>query len=939
MKNSGFVHLHVHTGFSLSDGACRIEDLVDAAVSGDMRAVAVTDHGAMYGIPDFCRIASRKGVKPIIGCEVYLTRDDSPERRFPPAKSPPEPWHLVLLAANDEGYLNLMRLVSLSHMRKPESRFPVIAKGELSSMKTGLIALSACRDGEITGRLAEGNIDRAVEAAGEFADMLGTDCFFIELNDHGLESDHELVRRGLEVAARTGLSVVATNDVHYLLREHAQAHDLLMAVRWQSQKTVPDRPRPRFHGSEYYFKSAEEMTALFSEIPQAIRATLEIGERCDVEIETGRSHFPHYRLPPGVSPADCLRGICRDGLRSKLGIEYAGAASGGGQDEVIGRLARELQAIERAGYVNYFLVVRDYVEFARGRGIPVGVRGTGAGSLVAWLAGITEIDPLRHSLLFERFMNPAHGVPPDFDIEVCQDRRREVMEYVWEKYGRQNVAHAPSFVSFGSRHLVHDLAKASGLPQAECERLSRLVPDEPGLPLEAALSRQGPLRDECAHDGGFASLMDKALVLDGLCRSVSAHPTGIVMAGKALSGIVPLTLDRDGHTMIQYPVDRIAEMGLVKMDIVGSRALALICRALSFLNPPGAVCFELPASLPDDPAMLGLLERGDTFGIPHLDTPAMTDMLRRIGVKRFEDVAAALSMNRPNAGAVLAGYISGKDGHDGNAAGGRQPLDPILAGTRGVVLYQEQVQQAAISVAGYSPEEADLFRRALCGKDLAEAEGQRDRFVAGCRRRRRMGEDAADSLFDRLAAAAGQVFCKAHSVSLAWTACRAAWLKAHHPVEFMAALLTNEAENTDRLGECLRETGRMGIAMLPPDVNRSGFEFRPEGKAVRFGLLGLRGIGAVAARAITAERDRGGAYTGLVDFCVRQPASVANHRILDVMVREGCFDSGGLPRNRLVNGIKIAAEYAQSTRGDMKTGQQELFDVKSPRDQDILPEI
>jgi len=919
-----FVHLHVHTGYSLLDGACRIEDLVAAAARQGMPAVAITDHGAMYGAVDFYKTARAGGIKPIIGCEVYITPGSRHDRKGDERRSPA--YHLVLLAANQKGYSNLIRLVSLAHIEGYYYR-PRIDRELLEQYHEGLIGLSACLKGEVASLLAAEDADGAVAAARRYAAILGRENFYIELQDHGLAEQKRLNPALKEVAAKTGLRAVATNDVHYLDKAHASAHDVLLCI--QTHARLSDQNRLRYGSDQFYLKTRSEMEAVFGDCPEALDASLEIADRCDVEIDFSQRHFPAFSVPDGLMPKEYLERLAFAGVRDKYRIADPRHPSDDREREVIKRLRHELNIIEQTGFVNYFLVVWDFVHFAREKGIPVGPgRGSGGGSLVAYALGITEVDPLRYGLIFERFLNPERVSPPDFDIDFCQARRGEVIEYVKQKYGRENVAQIITFGSLGPKTLIRDVGRVLDIPLPVCDRIAKTIPEMPKITFAKALEESPEFRKTAQTDPDCRRIMEYATVLEGLFRHAGMHAAGIVVGEMPLIEIVPLARGRGQEVVTQYDMEIVGELGLLKMDFLGLRNLTVINETVELVRKNRGIEIDLARLPMDDRPTYDLLGRGDTVGVFQLEGAGMQDLIRRIGVDRIEDLIAIVALYRPGPMNMLDEYVARKTGKT-PVTYDHELMRPILEETYGIMLYQEQVQQVANVLAGYSLGAADVLRRAM-GKKKPEVMAQeRNTFVQGCAKLHKIPEAEAERIFDKIAKFAEYGFNKSHSAGYAILAYQTAYLKANYAVEYMSALVSSELGNSDKMAVFISEAQEMGIRILPPDINASHVRFVPEGqKAIRFGLAGIRHVGEGAAETIVSERLRNGPYKGMVDFCCRVDSRLVNKKVLESLVAAGAFDSLCADRARLFHAVDLAMARAAGIVRDRKSAQTTFFDIE-----------
>lgn len=907
---------------------------MEAVIAAGMPSVALTDHGVMYGAVDFYDKALQHGIKPIVGCEVYITpgsrfdrHEDDPQKRYPI-------HHLVLLAENQAGYRNLCRLVSLAHLEGFYYK-PRIDKEILAKYSDGLIALSACLKGEVASYLTAGKQEQAVTCAGEYADILGKDNFFLEIQDHGIP-EQALVNRGMrDVAAQTGLKIVATNDVHYLQKEHAEAHEILLAL--QTGTTISDPKRMRYHGDQFYLKSRAEMETLFHEFPGALDITLDIAERCAFEFDFKEQHFPSFPVPKGKQAEKYLHETGIEGLCRLYNIKNHKKPSNDREKELIERYEHEFSVIKKTNFVDYFLVVWDFVRFARENKIPVGPgRGSGGGSLLAYVLGITTIDPIRYDLIFERFLNPERVSPPDFDIDFCPMRREEVINYVKQRYGTENVAQIITFGSLGAKNVLKDVGRVLEIPYAECDRLSKLVPDDPKISLEKAQQNSPEFRDACRNDDNCMRIMKYATVLEGLYRNAGTHAAGVVIGEKALIDIVPLALDKDKKQPItQFAKDPVEKIGLLKMDFLGLKTLTVMQETVELIKAGTGKTIDL-ADLPlDDQPTYELLNRGDTIGVFQLESAGMRDLLRRIGIERIQDLIAMIALYRPGPMNMLDDYVKRKTGK-AEVSYMHPLLEPILKETYGIMIYQEQVQKAANVLAGYSLGQADILRRAMGKKKTEVMREERTRFVDGCKKTNNISADKAGRIFDTMETFAGYGFNKAHSAGYAIICYQTAWLKANYPREFMSALISNEIGNASKLQFFVDQAREMGMEIQPPDVNNSGVRFTPSEKGIRFGLAGIKNVGEGASEIIIKERENG-AYMSLLDFCTRLPSQVANRKQLESLVRAGACDGFKMHRARLFNGIEMALANASATQRDRECGQGNLFDLLSEQSDGAAP--
>ena len=918
-----FVHLHVHTEYSMLDGACRIADMTDAAVAQGMPAAAITDHGVMYGVIPFYQTAKSKGIKPIIGCEVYITGGSRFDRKTEQsAKSHSN--HLVLLATNDAGYRNLVRLVSAAHLEGFYYK-PRIDKEILARHHEGLIALSACLKGEVTERLAGDDEAGALHIANQYVDILGRENFFLEVQDHMIPEQRKANRGIVTLARKMGLGIVATNDVHYLKQEHAEAHEVLLCL--QTQTVMSDPKRMRYHSSEFFFKSGDQMAALFREIPESITNTLRIAERCNVDFVFDQLHFPIFKVPPPLSQKEYLLNLCHEGLKHIYGLANPDQPKNDHEKELVQRYRYELGIIEKTGFINYFLVVWDFIHFAKQHDIPVGPgRGSGAGSLVAYLLGITGIDPLRYGLIFERFLNPERVSPPDFDIDFCQARRGEVIGYVKDKYGRENCAQIITFGSLGAKTVIRDVGRALELPFSECDRLAKMVPEDPKITLKKAMEINPDFKKAYETNENCKRILDYGFVLEGLFRNAGTHAAGVVIGEKPLIEIVPLTRDKDGQTITQYSMKDLEKIGLLKMDFLGLKTLTVIHEAVNLIRETRQETVDIDNVPVDDKLTFELLQRGDAVGVFQFESGGMRDLLSKLAPTMIEELIAMNALYRPGAMQFIDSFINRKHG--------REPIEyahplqePILKETYGYMVYQEQVQRVANVLAGFSLGMGDLLRRAIGKKKAEEMAKMRAKFVDGCAKTNQISGKIAGEIFDLIEKFAGYGFNKSHSAAYSVVAFQTAYLKAHYPEEFMAALLSSEMGNLDKIPVFINECRAMRLEILPPHVNESTVRFKPVKGGIRYGLAGVKNVGEGAARELVEERSRRGPFKGVMDFCSRLQGQQVNKKTLESLIRSGAFDFPGTHRARLFNGIDFAMSRAGAALRDKQSGQANLFDM------------
>ena len=922
MKTVPFCHLHFHTEYSLLDSSCKVADAVSTAKELGQEYLAITDHGVLYGVIDFYKQALKAGIKPIIGCEMYIARNGMDEKT-----SQADNLHLVLLAEDNEGYNNLMHLVSLGHLDGFYYK-PRIDKKLLRQYSKGLIGLSACLKGEIAEACVEGAVDKAVALAKEYSEILGPNNFFLEIQDHGISEQKTANRYIIEVAKRAGLPLVATNDVHYIKKEHRDAHDVLICL--QHGNLVSDPNRMSYSGSEFYMKSGAEMERLFPNQPEALANTVEIARRCNVELVDKKKplHFPTYTIPPEYkSQKDYLMAIGRAGLKKLYPIDDFDDPKTDIEKRVSERFNYEVGIIEKTGFINYFLVVQDFIAYAKSQNIPVGPgRGSGAGSMLAYALGITALDPLHYNLIFERFLNPDRVSPPDFDIDFCQARRGEVIEYVKDKYGRENVAQIITFGTLGAKTVIRDIGRVLALPLNECDKLAKMVPEKPDVTLTKALEENPDFKRASKQDPVAIEIMKYALVLEGLPRHTGTHAAGVVIGEKPLIDILPLSRDKDKQVITQFEMKPMEEIGLLKMDFLGLKTLTVIQEAVENIRRNHGITLDINKLPLDDKKTYDLLNRGDTIGVFQVESAGMRDTLRKIGLDRVEDLIAMIALYRPGPMQFIDEFIGRKHGkvkfqYD------HELLEPVLKETYGIIVYQEQIQQAANKLAGFSLGEGDILRRAMGKKDKAVMATQRESFIAGCKKTNNIDRKLSEKLWDMIEKFAEYGFNKSHSAAYGIISYQTAWLKANYPEEFMAALLSSEMGTPDKLAFLLAEAREMELNVRPPSVNESIARFRPAKGALHFGMAGVKNVGAGAVESLVKEREANGPYTGLMNFCSRMDSREVNRKTLESLIKCGAFDFCNKPRSRLFAGIEMAMGRAQSAQKDKLSGQCSLFDM------------
>lgn len=926
-----FVHLHVHTEFSLLDGAIRGKDLLEAAKKYGMPAVAVTNHGNMYGALEFYDKAKSAGIKPIIGCEVYVTpyflaehvekiqknRGDDDDRNY----------HLVLLAENYEGYKNLMKIVSTAHLEGFYYK-PCIDKENLAKFSKGIIALSACLKGEVARHILRGDMARAKAAAAEYAEIFGGGNFFLELQANGLVEQSKVNEELIRMARALELPIVATNDCHYLEKHHFRAHEILLCI--QTNKTIYDEKRMQFQTDELYFKSPEEMYRTFGYVPEALKNTVAIAERVNLEIPFGEYHFPVFALENGETAEDRFEQEARKGLLRRWDQikKRRPNVTEAGFKEYRDRLEKEIAVIKKTGFAPYFLIVADFINYAKKQEIPVGPgRGSAAGSLVAYVMGITDIDPIEHVLLFERFLNEERVSMPDIDIDFCMRRRDEVIRYVTEKYGKDRVAHITTFGTMSARQVVRDVARALGFSYAEQDRIAKHVPNFLGITLEKAFELEPKLGELKSQDPQLKELFDIAFVLEGLARHASTHAAGIVIADKPIVEYVPLYRDQDGEVVTQYSMKYVEKVGLIKFDFLGLRNLTVIDDTVRLIEKNHSIRLDMLNISLDDPKTYELLCRADTTGVFQLESSGMREILVRLKPERFADIVALVALYRPGPleSGMVDQYIKAKHGEI-PITYELDELRPILEPTYGVILYQEQVMQVASILANYTLGEADILRRAMGKKDPEVMKAQRDRFIEGAKKNN-IDVEKANRIFDRMEKFALYGFNKSHSAAYAFIAYQTAYLKAHYYVEFMAALLNSVVNDSDKVVKLISECREKGIEVLPPDINASDRGFTViEGK-IRFGLTAVKSVGGTAVDAILDSRSQEGPFVSLYDFCQRVDAQKVNRRVVEQLIKCGAFDSIHPNRAQVMAALDSALQRAQAIQRDRQNGQLNILAI------------
>ena len=915
-----FVHLHVHTEYSLLDGSNKIKEYVSRVKELGMNSAAITDHGVMYGVIDFYREARRQGIKPILGCEVYV----APNSRFDREVTGGDDryYHLVLLAENDEGYANLMKIVSKGFVEGYYYR-PRVDKELLRKYHKGIIALSACLAGEVQRYISKGLYDEAKKTALEYQDIFGEDNYFLELQDHGIPEQALVNQQLLKMSGETGIELVVTNDVHYTYAEDAKPHDILLCI--QTGKKLSDENRMRYEGGQYYVKSPEEMEKLFPYALQALDNTQRIADRCHVEIEFGVTKLPKYDVPAGFTSWEYLQKLCYEGLEERYGEP---------SQELKERLAYELDTIRNMGYVDYFLIVWDFIKYARDHGIAVGPgRGSAAGSIVSYCLGITTIDPIRYQLLFERFLNPERISMPDIDVDFCFERRQEVIDYVVRKYGEDRVVQIITFGTLAARGVIRDVGRVMDLPYAFVDSIAKMIPQELNITIDRALKENPELKRTYENDEQVKTLIDMAKRLEGLPRHSSMHAAGVVISQKSVDEYVPLSRAADGSITTQFTMTTLEELGLLKMDFLGLRTLTVIQNAVKLVRKKKPD-IDLDKIDYNDPKVLDYIGTGKTDGIFQLESTGMKSFMKELKPHSLEDIIAGISLYRPGPMDFIPQYIRGKNDESAIAYDCPQ-LEPILEPTYGCIVYQEQVMQIVRDLAGYTLGRSDLLRRAMSKKkgDVMQKErqifvyGDEAADVPGCVKNG-IDEKTANKIYDEMIDFAKYAFNKSHAAAYAVVAYQTAWLKYYYPVEFMAALMTSVIEAPAKVAEYIYACRQMNIKILPPDINKGEADFSVDGGNIRYGLAAIKTIGRPFVQTMIKEREELGLFKNLEDFITRLfQKDVLNKRVIEHLIKAGALDTlGGTRKQFMTIYIQIVEHVNQEKKYSM-SGQMSLFDL------------
>ena len=963
MSHADFVHLHLHTEYSLLDGACRLDRLVDKAHELKFPALAITDHGAMHGAIDFYQAARAKGIKPIIGCEVYVAPGSRLEKKTSSAGGGRDVYHhLGLLAKDEAGYKNLIKLTTAAHLEGYYYK-PRIDKEILAAHKEGLIAMSGCLASEIPDLIMKDQIDRARGAVDWFKQTLGAENFFLELQNHGIAEQAKVNKQLIQFAKEFGLKLVATNDVHYINKSDSHAHDCLVCIGTQDLLSNPKRMGAGYVLEQFYLRSAEEMKARFAETPEAVKNTLEVAEKCNLEIEFGKLHFPVFHPPEHFTREGFLRQWLAEGLFRRYTIHAKAEGKEfviEGIDDptrlptyqkpeenvlndpavadaiktVLNRLKVEIAVIEKTGFISYFLIVGDFIRKGREMGVTCVARGSAAGSLVTYLLEIANVDPIRYGLLFERFLNPERISPPDIDIDFADDRRADVIEYVRQKYGRDSVAQIITFGTMGAKSVVRDVGRVMGLPYGDCDRLAKMIPFDLKMTLEKALKQSPEFKQAYETEEVTRELIDTALILEDLTRNASVHAAGVVIGPEPLVNFLPLKQDEDGSLVTQYAMNPVGELGLLKMDFLGLKTLTVIRNTCEMVKRTQGVAIDIDHLLLDDRKTYDLLNRAETLGIFQLESGGMRDLCRKFQISSVEHITALVALYRPGPMELIPEFIKRRHGEI-EIKYEHPLLEPIARETYGILIYQEQVMQAAQILAGFTLGAADILRRAMGKKKVEEMQKQREIFVRGCKEKNNIAPVKANQIFDLLEKFAGYGFNKSHAAAYAIVAYQTAYLKANYPVEFFCAMLTNDMADTAKLSQYIAEARAMKIEVLPPDVNEGQMYFAPspDGKAIRFGLAAIKNVGEAAIEAILKARNESGKFKTLFELCERVDGRSLGRKTLEALIKTGACDCLGATRATLFGQIERTLARAASILSDKLKGQSSLFgalEEKSP---------
>lgn len=927
-----FTHLHVHTEYSLLDGSSKITELIQHVKELGMDSIAITDHGVMYGVIDFYKEAVKQGIKPIIGCEVYV----APRSRFQKeGKQDARYYHLVLLAENQQGYENLMKIVSMGFIEGFYYK-PRIDLELLKEYHEGLIGLGACLAGQVTSLLVDGLYDKAKEIALQYEEILGKGNFYLELQDHGYEEQGKVNPEILRLSKETGIPMVATNDIHYTFQEDAAAHDILLCI--QTNRKVDEEDRMRYPGGQFYAKSPEEMYKLFPYAKDALENTKKIADRCNVEFTFNELKLPKYDVPEGYKAEEYLRKICREGLTERFNQI---------SKEIEERLEYELSVIEEMGYVDYFLIVWDFIKYAKDKKIMVGPgRGSAAGSLVSYCLQITDINPLPYQLLFERFLNPERVSMPDIDIDFCYERRQEVIDYVVEKYGADRVAQIITFGTMGARAVIRDVGRAMDMPYSEVDQVAKMIPTALGMTIDKALELNSELNESYENREEIKHLIDMSKRLEGLPRHSSIHAAGVVISQKPVVEYVPLHSTEDA-VVTQFPMTTLEELGLLKMDFLGLRTLTVIQNAIQFIEDVHNITLTTQDIQKEESSVFQMIGEGKTDGVFQVESAGMRSFMKELKPESLEDIIAGISLYRPGPMEFIPKYLDGKQ-NPSSITYSCKELEPILDNTYGCIVYQEQVMQIVRDLAGYTLGRSDLVRRAMSKKKTDVMAEERKNFIYGNQEEnvpgcisRGIEESVASKIFDEMTDFAKYAFNKSHAAAYAVIAYETAWLKTYYPVEFMAALMTSVMDNTDKVTEYMVACKKMGIDILPPDINEGYAHFSVAKDKIRYGMAAIKNVGRGAIESFVTERNQRGYYRSLMDFCERLDGKVLNKRVIESLIKAGAFDSLGGTRKQYMQKYKVIVDAVLQTKKMIFSGQVNLFqDQGNEKDvEDHLPDV
>jgi DNA polymerase III subunit alpha len=932
-----FVHLHLHSDYSLLDGACAIyrkderSDIVKLAKKYGMHSVAITDHGVMGGAMEFYQSLNANALKPIIGCEMYVspTTMDDRDPQVPNIKG----YHLVLLAKDLVGYRNLCELNSAAHLRGMYYK-PRVDKKLLAEKSEGIIALSACLAGEIPQFTLKGKHKQAKDAILEYQDIFGKENFYLEIMDHGMDEQKKVNKEVVQLSKEFNIPLVATNDAHYLEKEHAKSHDLMLCI--QTNATVNDEKRFSFSSNELYFKSGDEMLELFKEVPESLKNTLEVAEKCNLTIPMVPevNHYPVYEINDGTNEKEYLRNICLDSMQDRYGFDPRKVEKlSPEQEKIIKRMDYELDTIDGSKYCSYFLVVWDFLKYARDTKVPIGPgRGSGAGSIVAYLTYITDIEPLRYQLLFERFLNPERVSPPDFDIDFCERRRSEVIDYVRHKYGKDSVAQIGTYGTLKAKAVIKDVGRALGYSFDQRNAITKIMSSEPKATLMSELENNLELQEMIKKETWVEEIFKYSKPLEGLNRHMSMHAAGVIIGDQPLDKLVPLSKGAENEAITQFPAVPCEDLGLLKMDFLGLKTLTIIQDAVDHIETTTGKVIDISKISLEDKNAYDLLNRGDTVAVFQLESGGMQELCKRFGVDRIEDIIALIALYRPGPMQFIGDFIDRKTGKV-KVEYDDPKMEAVLNETYGIMLYQEQIMQVVQVLGGFTLGGADILRRAIGKKKADVLAEQKEKFVKGCKEFSNIEEKVANNIWDKIEMFAGYGFNKSHSAAYAFLSYRTAYLKANYPVEFMTAVLTSELKNAEKMSFFIRECKEMQIDIFPPDINSSNLNFTIDNGCIRFGLAAIKGVGEAAATAIIESRNKDGKFKNLMDFGERLGNSVSS-RVLENLILTGAFDSFGYKRSQLREIIGDFMTLAQAKAKDRLAGQGNLFDFFEPTDEE-----